>query len=393
MHLLTKPLCSGWKSSLRARQRPTWHLPIALVSVCLLAACFPESEETDTEPAPVRGLITTVVRSAEETRVRRYPGVLEPGEVNVLSFKVGGRMGKLDLNVGQRVDKEQLLAELDAAQFLTSIENRQASVDEAAAELAQDEEDLERSEGLLQRGVVTKVQRDEDATAVKTSRAQLVQAQKDLTSAEEDFADSKLYAPFDAIVNAVEAESFATVSAGESVLSIYEEGDLEVSFSVNFEVVSQLVVGTPATVRLADAPDQPLAAVVSELGERAETVSSFPVVVQLQEVTPFIKPGMAVEVSFAFEVPNAEAFLIPISAAIPEGQIPEGAGPSSVLPVPVYVFDPETSTVKRRTITFAGLRGNKLLVVEGLTEGEHVATKGVSFLREGMEVKLLEPRE
>jgi|GEM_PF-768942 len=354
-----------------------------------VAACLP-GDRTEDASAPVRGLVTTTVEALSETTVRRYPGVLEPGEVNILAFEVGGRLGRLDLVVGQRIVEGELLAELDSEQFLTTIENRAAAVEEAQATLAQARDDLARSETLLSRGAGTRVRRDEDRTKVRTSEAQLVQAEKDLASAEEDFADTKLLSPFDAIINSVEVESFATVAAGETVLSVYPEGDYEVSFSVSFDVVSKLVVGTPATVRLADDPSIVLPAVISELGERADTVSAFPVVVQLREGHPSLKSGMAVEVAFEFMLPGDVGYLIPISAAIPHGQIPPGSGPDSVTPVPVFVFDEATGTVRRRTVTMAGLRGNKFLVIEGLVPGERVAAKGVSFLREGMKVRPLD---
>ena len=354
-----------------------------------VTACLP-GDTTEDAPPPVRGLVTTTVEALSETTVRRYPGVLEPGEVNILAFEVGGRLGRLDLVVGQRIVEGELLAELDSEQFLTTIENRAAAVEEAQATLAQARDDLARSETLLSRGAGTRVRRDEDRTEVRTGEAQLVQAEKDLASAEEDFADTKLLSPFDAIINSVEVESFATVAAGETLLSVYPEGDYEVSFSVSFDVVSKLVVGTPATVRLADDPGIVLPAVISELGERADTVSAFPVVVQLQEGNPSLKSGMAVEVAFEFTLPGDVGYLIPISAAIPHGQIPPGSGPNSVTPVPVFVLDEATSTVRRRTVTMAGLRGNKFLVIDGLVPGERVAAKGVSFLRDGMKVRPLD---
>ncbi|MEM9145211.1 MAG: efflux RND transporter periplasmic adaptor subunit [Pseudomonadota bacterium] len=360
----------------------------AAILILTLSGCWPEEEQAS-EPPPVRGLVTTQVKAVEETTVRRYPGVLEPGEVNVLSFEVGGRLGRLGLIVGQQVSEGQLLAELDAEQFSTQIENRAAAVEEARATLRQAEEDLARSQQLLDRGVGTVVRRDEDRTEVATSTAQLTQAEKDLASAEEDLADSKLYAPFDGVIDDVEAESFATVSAGETVVTLYEQSDYEVSFSVNFDVVGRLVVGTPATVRLADDPSVALRAVVSELGERAGTVSSFPVVVQLEEVVPIIKAGMAVEVAFEFALPAAQGFLLPISAAIPDVPIPEDAGPNTLVPLEVYVYDGPSGTVRRRAVKMAGLRENQFLIVDGLESGEHVATKGVTFLREGMAVNLL----
>lgn len=362
-----------------------------LILVMVISACLPENDQEETAPPPIRGLVTTKVDAVEQATTRRYPGVLEPGEVNVLAFEVSGRVGRLNLDVGQRVKDGELLAELDIEQFVTTIENRQASVSEAEATLQQAREDLARSQQLLDRGAGTVVRRDEDRTEVLQYEAQLTQARKNLAAAEADLSDTKLYAPFDGVIDSVEAESFATLSSGETVLSLYEESDYEVSFSVSFDVVGRLVVGTPAQVRLADDPSIVLEAVVSEIGERAGTVSSFPVVVRLEEVQPILKAGMAVEVSFEFALPEAQGFLIPITAAIPEGQIPEDAGPDAVVPLEVYVFDDATSTVKRRQVTMAGIRGNQFLVIKGLEPGEHVATKGVTFLREGMEVKLLAP--
>ncbi|MEM8991634.1 MAG: efflux RND transporter periplasmic adaptor subunit [Pseudomonadota bacterium] len=376
-----------------------WHaakmtrLTALAVAALLLAACDESPGDEAEAPPPVRGLITVEVAAPEETTVRRYPGVLEPGEITPLSFEVAGKLGRVSLTVGQRVAERDVLARLDREQFEIEIQNKTAAVEEIQATLKQAEEDLERSETLLTRGVVTQVRRDQDRTTVLETRAQLVQTQKDLDSAKEDLTETILYAPFDGIINSVDADSFETVSAGTTVTSLYSASAYEVSFSVNFDVVSRLVVGTPGGVRLADDPTVVLDAVVSELGERADTVSSFPVVVQLREDHPLIKAGMAVQVSFEFQLPAAQGFPIPLSAAIAEGQIPPDSGPGKTVPLQVYVYDAESSTVKRRDVKMAGIRGNKFLVIEGLDPGELVASAGVSFLREGMQVKLIEPSE
>ncbi|MEL6171650.1 MAG: efflux RND transporter periplasmic adaptor subunit [Pseudomonadota bacterium] len=359
----------------------------------LLFACFPEKSENEDETPPVRGLITTLVSDAEEVTVRRYPGVLEPGEVNLLSFEVGGRLGRVNLDVGERVSSGQLLAELEPEQFETIIENRRAAVEEVRASLAQAESDLARSEALLESGTITVVRRDQDATTVAQARAQLVQAEKNLATAEQDLGDSKLFAPFDGIIDSIEVDSFATVGAGQTVLSIYQQSEYEVSFTVSFDVINQLIVGTPATVRLADDPTISLEGVVSELGERAGQVSSFPVVVQLKESVPIIKAGMAVEVGLEFSLPSARGHLLPMSAVIPGTEIPADAKPNEPLALEVFVYDPDTRTVQQRSVIMAGIRDNRFLIIDGLSEGERVATKGVAFLREGMEVSLLPDRE
>lgn len=365
------------------------HKVLSLCTLALFAGCLPEQDAVEA-PAPVRGLVTVTVGASDDSITRRYPGVLEPGQLNTLSFEVGGKLGRVDLAVGQRVAAGDLLAELDSAQYRVAVENRQASIEEIKPRLAQLRDDLERSEQLLERGVATRVQRDEDATEVRETEAQLLQAQKDLASAEEDLADTRLFAPLDGIINSVEVDSFETVSSGTTVATLYEQDAYEVSFSVNFDTVAQLVVGTPAKIRLADDPSVALEAVVSELGERADTVSSFPVIVQLVEDNPLIRAGMAVEVSFEFNIRADEGFLIPISAAIPDGEIPEVANVASVIPFDVYVYDPDSGTVQRREVKMGGIRENGFLIIDGLQEGERVASAGVSFLRNGMEVNLVE---
>ncbi|WP_317959603.1 efflux RND transporter periplasmic adaptor subunit [Phaeobacter inhibens] len=367
---------------------------VLVLFAILLSACLPEDEsEAKGANSVTRGLVTTVVSSEASKITRVYPGVLEPSEITSLSFEVGGKLGRLDLSIGQRIAKGDLIAQLDDAKFLTTIENRQAAVEEAEATLKQAEEDLERSEQLLERGAVTRVSRDEDRTAVLTGRARLKQAEENLVTAQEELEDTRLLAPFDGIVNSVDTDSFDTVSAGTVIASAYEGTSYEVAFSVNFSTVNQLSLGAAAKVTLSDDPDTVLDAKVTEIGERADTVSSFPVSVTLADSQGRIRAGMAVEVSFQFDVLGGNGFLIPISAAITDQEIPETAGPNSPSPVSFFVFDPEDSIVRRRDATMAGLEDNKFVVIDGLNEGDHVAVAGVSFLHDGMNVKLLDPKE
>lgn len=365
----------------------------ALLATVLIAGCGDGATKTETQEPPVRGLITTIVAAEEKTTRRRYPGVLEPTDISVLSFEVAGKLEELNLQVGQRVEKGAVLAELDSAQFEATVKSNEASVAQAQALLEQAKDNLERKTALLRTRATTRVSVDDAETDVRTKAASLTQAERALDNAREDLTKTKLYAPFDGIINSVDSESFQTVAVGTQITSVYDASSYEVSFSVNFEVVSQLVVGTPATVRLADDPSVMLKAVVSELGERADTVSSFPVIVKLEQLHPLIRAGMAVEVNLEFKLPETTGFLVPITAAVTDQPIPENAAPNQPNDIGFYVFDPDTSTVRRRKAVVAGIRENKFLVIDGLKPGERVATAGVSFLRDGMRVKLLEPAE
>ena len=368
--------------------RNFWILATILVA---LTGC---KEEEVSEEVVIRGLKTHLIVASEPSTQRHYPGVLEPSELTTLSFEVGGKLLEVSLSVGQSVKSGDVMANIDPRSLELQVENLQAGLTQAEASARNAADTLERQKTLLGRGAVTQVAVDDAETVALTSAAAVEQAQKSLNSAQEDLSKAVLIAPFDGIVNAVEVDSFANVAAGSAVAAIYSPLAFEVSFSVNFETANQLVVGKPATVRLADRPDILLDAVVAELGSRADTVSSFPIVLRVTEGNPLLKAGMAVEATIEFPLPATEGFLIPLSATINEGQIVDGGGgPDTPGRLAVYVYEPETSTVKRREALVAGVRENSLLIVEGLEVGERIASAGVSFLQDGQKVKLLDGDE
>lgn len=352
-----------------------------LIIVSAIAGC--REEEEDNASAVVRGLKVHEIVDIERTQTRRFPGVLEPANLTVLSFEIAGRIGEFDLSVGERVSAGDVLAALDPETLDLQVQTAEAAVTQAEASAKNAAETLARQERLLERGTVTKVNVDDARTQAESAAAVLLQAQKSLETARENLDKAELKAPFDGIVNSVEASSYATVAAGTPIATVYSTDRFEVSFSVGFDAASELVVGKPATVRLADSPDVLLYAAVSEIGARADAVSSFPIVLELRQSHPILKAGMAVEAAIDFPLPTSEGYLLPLSALIKDGQSgdPTRAG--------VFVYDQNGSTVQRREVSVGGIRENMIVVTDGLAPGDLVASAGVSFLKEGQEVKLL----
>ena len=74
-------------------------------------------------------------------------------------------------------------------------------------------------------------------------------------------------------------------------------------------------------------------------------------------------------------------YRIPIQAILPSKGVGEGFA---------FVYDPQTSTVRKTPIKAAGNDQNMVIITEGLSAGDIIAVAGVSFLADGMKVKLLE---
>ena len=360
-----------------------------LALVLSLTAC--QKEEVEAKSEAVRGLKTVLISKQENSSVRRYPSVLQPSESTSLSFQISGILGENNLNVGQRVAEGEVLVSLDKRALNLSVEAASAALDEAKAAAQNAKTDLERKEKLRLDGAISQTEMDNVRTTARTTQAQAERAQSQLDSAKEDLSKSELKAPYDGIVNSISVKSFSTISPGTTIATLYNPSGFEATFSVSYDIANRLIVGKPVSVRLADNPNVVLRGQVTELASSTNTVSSYPVVIALQETHPNLKTGMAVEVSMEFAVTDGQGFTLPISAILVEGSIniDNRFDPFQPIDVSVFIYDESTQTVNKRVISIVGIRENEVIAVDGIGPGDRVAIAGVSFLREGQKVKLL----
>lgn len=222
--------------------------------------------------------------------------------------------------------------------------------------------------------------------------AELPQAQRQVDLIADSRAETQLIAPFDAVVNAVEVQSFDTLQPGRVAVTIYPEIALQARILVSYDVVSQLVLGQTVNLRPADQRDRALPAVVSEIADRAPAVSAFPVIITLQEVLPALRSGMAAEVLIDMSAGDgAGGMPVPVSAlAMHLTEALEPTGPDSRHRTGrLFVYQPDGRLVLR-DVVLAGLDEARMIVVEGLTPGDRVVTAGVPFLQPGQEVRLMD---
>jgi RND family efflux transporter MFP subunit len=282
----------------------------------------------------------------------------------------------------------EVLAEIDPRSLQTQVEQANAGVQQAQAQADNAEADFQRKDELLKKGVTTQATWDQSRTTLLTSRAQLDQAKRQLELANHNLDRSKLVAPFSGTVARVDVKSFAQVSAGQSILTLYSDDRFDMSFLVPAQTFQSLKVRQPVSVKVADMPDLPLKGEIKELGSKAEQVSAFPVVIQLDNNVSGLNAGMSVEVSIEEPLSGGiGGFLVPLSVLAPEGG-KELQGAASV-----FLYDNASSTVKKRDITVGGVRDNRLIVTGGLGAGDIVASAGVSYLADGQKVTLLPVQE
>src|SRR6218665_2104236 len=132
-------------------------LPLALPAtlVVLLAACG-AAEEVKTLPRPAMVVQPQPAGESAET----YPGEVRARLEQDLAFRIGGKVSKRLVDVGQRVQKDQPLAELDPQDVRLQLEAQRAQVAAASANLQLVRSERDRYKTLFDRQMASRSQYD-----------------------------------------------------------------------------------------------------------------------------------------------------------------------------------------------------------------------------------------
>ena len=350
---------------------------------------------TQQEPPPElppRAIMWERVAGTTAGEQRVISGIVTAIDDTQLAFEVGGIVESVDVNLGDRVENEQVLARLDPEPFELTVIDAEAELANARAKRESSNADFERTQALFDANVASQQELDRDKARRDSRKSQVDANEARLNLARRDLRRSVLRAPFAGSISVREIDPAMNVASGQIVIEMDSgESGLRVEVLMPETLVGrvrqgdEVEVGFPSAGGAAEgADDRRYAAVVTEVGTRASTGNAFTVRADLREAPDGLRPGMTAEVVFNFvrfseSIVDVEGFLLPIAAALVEN-----SGQFSV-----FVFDPGTSTVSKRKIRTGGVRENEIAVLEGLEPGEIVATAGVTFLRDGQKVTLL----
>lgn len=364
-----------------APKRRTLSLLVLGLALIPLAGC--KEEKAAAPAAPPRPVVVLTVSESDKARERLIGGVVQAANRADLAFRIAGRIIELTAEIGDQVQKGDVLARLDPT--IPSLRRQQAiaAVSRTEATLVERRRRLEVQRKLQTSGNTTLQAVRAAELEVATSEAELRDARAALALAEREVADSTLTAPHDGIVAAREVEQNSEVGAGQVVLRIDGVGALEVASNLPGNLVDQVQAGTKVSVSVSSV-SRPLDGVVSRIGGRGETGLTFPVIVSLppEARVAGVRPGMVADLAFA-SGNTSEMIIVPLTAIVPEGEQSQGH---------VFVLGQDGTSVIRRTVTIGALDSDGVHVRRGLQPGERIVAVGAAFLSDGASVRPLPAR-
>lgn len=361
-----------------AFRRPAYLLAAAM----LLTAC---GEEPKKAPPAIRAVKTITVQPQAAVQVRRISGLVQAVNVTPLSFEVGGNVTSVQVKVGEKVTKGQVLATLDTRQYQLNLESVEAELRRTKAALVDKTSTYQAKKTLYEKKVESKTAFERAKADYEAAVEGVRQAESKVSLAKRDLTKTKLRAPFDGVIAKRDVEPAQVVGSGKTVLEIQGNGDMEVAVNVPDTMVNQLKRGQKTVVTFPTLPNLKVEGRIDEIASRGGEGNTFPVTVRLLNPSPELRAGMSAEIRFNLGVPGLKtAFAVPVSALVPTQTKTRKAY--------VFVFDKATSTLKKTAVQVAAVRGNDVLIGSGLKAGELVVTAGVAFLHDGLKVKLLARR-
>ncbi len=322
-----------------------------------------------------------IMYGGEQTRT--FSGVSKSGLETNLSFKVGGTLRRLNVEVGDQVRAGELIAVLDATDYNLQLDQTKSASTQAEVRMQNARSTYDRISRLYETGSVSVNDYEQAKTAFESARAGLNSARKQVQLAEQRVNYTRLRAPIDGRVANVNAEINENIMAGFSIITLTSGSDIEVTVGMPESFIAMIRDGDTVDVMFSSLPGENFTGIISEVSYIVgEASTTYPITIKLENPSQDIRPGMTASVAFLLtSEEDKETILVPSVAVGEENE------QNYVYVLKVLAGD--TATVHKRIVTLGNITGAGFEIAEGLEDGEMVVTAGISKLSEGLKVRML----
>ena len=357
---------------------------IFAVALLTIAACHKEEKRsastTTALPVEVAHPITR-----EVTLTREYPGYLAADATISIVGRVNGTIVKRSFTEGQRVRKGDLLFVIEPTLYQDAVEQADAAVKTAKAQLDYANSNYERMKAAIDKNAVSQIELLQAKSNVESGEAALENARAALRSARTKLGYCYVKAPADGIVGLEEYPVGAYVSGEMSPVELcrlYSDSLMYAYFNItDNQWLKKVQQGTESmdqsnvTFSLGEGHLFSYKARIDFLAPAVDlSTGTLQVRAELDNSAGTLKPGSYISVTMPYE--EIKEGILVHDASIGTDQLGKY----------LYVVN-DSAKVEYRRITAGPLVDDTLrLVTEGLGPDERYVTKALLKVRNGMSV-------
>ncbi|MCZ4092270.1 macrolide transporter subunit MacA [Sinorhizobium psoraleae] len=372
----------------RKRRSRLWiAVPVVLA---VLGAGYYAWSQYGAEPATAM-ITQTVTRGDVEDSVTAV-GTLDAIKSVDAGAQVSGQLKSLHVEIGDKVEQNQLVAEIDPATIENRIEidqaelaNLEAQLISKKAQLVLKQANIERQRNLVATNSVSQSTLDQaiaDHAAagadVKAIEAQIRKQQATLAGDKVDLGYTKIYAPVAGTIVANPAKEGQTLNANQTTPTIVTIADLStmtVKAQVSEADVGKLKIGMDAYFTLLGQPGKRFTGKLRQIQPMPDTENNVVLYYALFDVpnpTGELMMSMSAQVFFV-EAAAKDVLVVPSAAIHANGEATDGKPAKAE----VTVVTPSGATEARAVEV--GIRNRvSAEIVSGLEEGDRVVVDTAS---------------
>ncbi len=292
-------------------------------------------------------------------------GNFEPTQELTFSAEKSGKVIRVLAKEGDVVREGQVLAIVRG-----DVINVNAQTAEAAYQTAQT--DYTRFENAYKTGGVTKQQLDQ-------SRLAMINAQSNLKQAKINVGDTEIKSPISGVINKkmIEVGSILAGMPPTNMFEIVNISKLKLKVSVNENQVAGLKLGNIIKVTSNVYPDKVFNGKITFIAPKADATLNFLIEIEItNNASNDLKAGMYGTALFASTQQKQNLMIVPRNAFV-----------GSVSSNQVFVI--ENGIAKLKTVTAGRIFGDKVEILNGLSNGETVIVTGQINLQDGSKVEVI----
>lgn len=347
-------------------------LPAA--AILLLTACSKE---------PQSHLETYTVVPTTMSEVVTATGIMESVTSVDVGTQVTGIIDKLYVDFNDKVEKGQLIAEIEKTLLDSELKSADASLASAKASYEYALHNYERDKALHDEKLISDYEFQTTLKDFQVAKQNYAKSQADRVRAAKNLNYAEIYSPIDGIVVSREVEVGQTVVSSMNVANLYTIADLDnmqVVGSVDEADIGQVKVGQHVTFTVDSYPDDTFSGTVTQVRINPTTtnnVVTYEVIVGADNPDHKLLPGMTANLSI-YTLELNDVLAVPLKALRFQPQTPgiEDKGLEIVSlkePAKVSVWVLNGNRLEQRVVELGLTNGIYQQIISGLKQGEKVA--------------------
>lgn len=348
---------------------------IIVLLMIFMGCSSDEKQEKVLEKKPITVKVVEVSKG-EFSKFLQYKGTVSPWKTANIAPDASGRVGKIFKKQGDRVQKGDLLAELDTTTLRLQLKQSQAALAVADAGFKDAKLNLSRLETLREKNAISQMQLEKAQLALESADTQRKSAEANLNVIKHTLDNSMMKAPFDGIVTSKNLEEGDMINPmmgmGANVLTLMDLSKVKVILQIPSEDIEKIKVGQSCLIKVTGLDKQEFKGDIYSKNWAADPISkTFKVEVKIENPDITIKAGVFAEVMIRI-LHKMDVFTLPLSALV-DNQ---------------YVVLYEDGKARTVTVKVGDKNNREVEIIDGLNTGKLVVIEGNYDLKDGSLIAL-----